>query len=642
MKKLIAIVLLSTHCYSVAEELPVASFGHMPIITQPEVSPNGDFVTAVMNVGEVPTVVVSPFGSNELTTILRLENADDRIEWIAWANSERLLVSASFSVTIGNDRNRSNRLYAVDRTGQNLREIRRKTAQGPSRLTRFLDNDHVLAFLPDEPNHILMQVYDASDRARAVFKVDIYKNKFTKQFANTYNVHSWVADANGTVRLGIGTRKQTSDTRLLWHRTPGTKKWELLHERELFSDETFSPLVVAGDKLFVLSDHELRRQALWQYDIPTGEFEEIVYSVEGYDLGGGILSTDRTHLDGVYYYDDFQQRHYFDKDEGGVDAFVKQTLSQFETSVVSRDRSGNRLIVAAVRDDTPRKYVWLDVAAKKGGIWFSQYPHLEGKSLAKVTPFEYEARDGMQLNGYLTLPVQATDVKPALVVFPHGGPHSRDYQYFDPFVQFFANRGFAVLQMNFRGSEGFNSDYLVAGYREWGQAMQNDVYDAIDWLQDQGSVDTSRACVVGGSYGGYVALTAAFQRPDDFQCLISFAGISNLLKEVEHETRFDNSLRIIVRTQIGDPRDEDQKRSLKENSAINHLDKINAPILLVHGTRDTQVQTDQSRDFYSRAKDAGLDVEYLQLELGTHYFDDNTNRLPLFQAMDEFLKEHLN
>jgi dipeptidyl aminopeptidase/acylaminoacyl peptidase len=299
------------------------------------------------------------------------------------------------------------------------------------------------------------------------------------------------------------------------------------------------------------------------------------------------------------------------------------------------------LIVLAVRDDSPLKYFWLDLAAKQGGLWFSQYPDLEKAALTKVQAFEFEARDGMKLNGYLTLPQRNDGQKPPLVVFPHGGPHARDQQYFDPFVQFFAGRGYAVLQINFRGSQGFNSAYERAGYREWGRAMQNDVYDAIDWLQSQDLTEKDRACVVGASYGGYVALTAAHQRPRQFKCVVSISGVVDLIGLVETSLLFDETSRISQKETVGDPWDLAQKKLLRETSPINHVDKIKSPILLIHGAHDTQVRANQSRDFYKRAKAAGLDIDYLELEGGTHYFDDHDNRVAMFQALEKFLAAHL-
>jgi dipeptidyl aminopeptidase/acylaminoacyl peptidase len=354
-----------------------------------------------------------------------------------------------------------------------------------------------------------------------------------------------------------------------------------------------------------------------------------------------ILDPERRRVVGAAYYEHFEKRHYFDEADKQIHDIVRQSFPQFETFVVSRSRDLTRMIVSAQRDDSPTKYFWLDIPAKKGGAWFSQFPDLEGQALNKVTPIEFAARDGVKIRGYLTLPTRGDGKKPPLVVRPHGGPQSRDLQYFNPYVQLFANRGYAVLQVNFRGSTGFGSAFEAAGYRQWGGKMQEDVYDAIDWLKDQDVVNTDRACIVGASYGGYVALTAAFQKPGDFSCFVSAAGVSDLPELVLASSYWDTG-RITVKQIIGDLTDNEQKHQLNLNSPIRHIKDSRRPILLIHGDRDTQVRITQSADFYRRAKSADLPVRFVELPFGTHYLDDNKNRLATFKAVDEFLRRHLD
>ena len=639
MIRIVSICVAAVFCSPVlAAELPVAYFGHMPVIDQPSVSPDGKFVAAVLNTDETPAVVVGPFGSTDILRILQLQYADDRIEWIEWANDEQLLISASFSTVIRSNRHRLNRLYVVNRDGSDLQQIFRKSFKGANSDNYYVDKDRVISLLPDEPHHILLELYDPADKATAVFKVDLRNNKFDKQFVNKYEVSSWYADHTGFVSMGVGYDK---DTRSIWYREREQDNFELLHTRVIFEGETFWPVSLADGKAIVLSDHELGRQALWQYDIKTGEFETLLFAADDFDVSHAILDPAKRRVVGAGYYDHFEKRHYFDAADAKNHQLVRQSFPQFETFVVSRSRDASRMIVQAQRDNSPTKFFWLDSKAQKAGAWFSQFPELEGQTLTPVTPFEFAARDGLQIRGYLTLPARADGAQPPLVVYPHGGPHSRDYQYFDPMVQLFANRGYAVLQVNFRGSEGFGSHFEASGYRQWGSKMQDDVYDAIAWLKAQDIVDAERACVVGGSYGGYVALTAAFQKPDEFACFVSMAGISDLPAQVLADSAYETA-QIAAYKAIGDISDAEQKHQLYLNSPIRHISKLRRPILLIHGDRDTQVRVTQSVDIFRKAKAAELPVEYIELPFGTHYLDDNKNRLATFTAVDDFLRKHLD
>ncbi len=626
-----------------AQELPYTTFGQLPVIDQPRVSPDGAHVAAILNGSDGPTVVVSTFGSTDLNAIVRLKDGADRLDWIRWANNERILISISESSGQGTEKFRIPRLYQVGLDGKGMKQIRRKVSV--KELERMADwqkdlpTNMIVSMLPEEPDHILMQVWDEFDEAFAVYKVEFAKNKFKKQFPNTYGVDSWRADRNGNIVYGweFNLNKQAY---VYWHRPVGEKKWRKLDSRDIYESESFWPAGIEGDEAVVFSNRELGREAVWRYNITTGEYDDLIFGVEGRDIEGAILSNDQSRVLGVYYYDHFRVDHYFDPDSDQKAQLVKSSFPGHAVSIVSRSLDENRMIVSLVKDNEPRKYVWVDLAKKAASTWFSQYPNLEGVAMPSVRPIEFEARDGQKITGYLTMPLHWKGDKPALIVHPHGGPSSRDYQYFDTWVQFFANRGHAVLQVNFRGSTGFGTEFTQAGWREWGQAMQEDVYDAIAWVEQQQLIDADRKCVVGASYGGYVALVAAYQKPRDWRCIASVAGISDLHELAKLDSLY-RSRKQFIGMEVGNPYDSDDRKMMQENSAISHISEIRAPLLVIHGTEDTRVRIKQTRKFYDLASEAGMDIEYLELEDGTHFLDEYNNRLAVFEALDRFLQKNL-
>lgn len=279
------------------------------------------------------------------------------------------------------------------------------------------------------------------------------------------------------------------------------------------------------------------------------------------------------------------------------------------------------------------------------GVWHSQYPELEDFKLPRVRPISFEATDGTTISGYLTLPTTSDGERPPLIVFPHDGPAERDIQVFNPMVQFLANRGYAVLQINFRGSDGFGNDYAMPRNRNWGGTMQQDVYDGIDWLDSQELVDMSRVCMVGRGYGGYVALTALYQRREQVDCVISLAGItdtSQYMPKYKFDTYSDFGIHVNIGIdfEIGTPLGT-TKEHLASPSPIDMTKYIKSPILLIHGTHDLQVDVSQSKRFFKKARRAKIPIEFVELQDGSHYLDSDEHRLTAYEAIAKFLDQHL-
>lgn len=488
-------------------------------------------------------------------------------------------------------------------------------------------------------------MYDRKDKATSVFKVNIYENSFKKTFTNTINVGGWSANEKGEVLFGIGIDDDDWDreTTLFWARETVESEWKLVKQRKAFQGENFVPLLVKEGKLYVISDHDTGRNALWLFDIKTAEFEKVLWKHDKYDVLRAFYNSDLTEIIGVSYAEHFTHTEFFNEKESKAYRVASNSLKGYHTSIASLSDDRNQVLVLAQKPNLPTKYFWLDLNKNTGGFWYSQYPYLEREELGVTMPVAFNARDGLDINGYLTLPPKTLNKKPKLIVHPHGGPFGpRDYQFFNPYVKYMASLGYAVLQVNFRGSGGYGTAFQVKGYRQWGKKMQEDVYDAVDWLRQQNLVDTSQACIVGGSYGGYVALTAAFQKPDDYKCIVSIAGIPNLYDLAVQDSKFKGGLKAHTRERVGDPDDKVIAKELKFYSASNHIDKIKSPILLIHGDKDSRVRESQSSEFYNKAKRAGKDITYVNFKYGTHFLDEHDNRQAAFKSIGEFLQKHLN
>lgn len=636
---LAVLIFLSSTFVVAAEPIPTQHFAQLPAVSQPMVSPTGKYIAVLVSNGNNYNVAVTPFTSQDLVNVVSIKEGEGRIEWIEWANDTRLLISASYVERSAGKNFKVGRLYAVNYDGTNLIEIKRRKVV-KDRFAKYRSNDDIVTFLPDDPAHIIVQAYDEREAYPVPWKVNIYNSEFEKLFSNKFDVSNWYADSNGKIVFGLAGDENDPLVRRIWYRKNESSDWAMLREFKVASDVIFNVVGLQADSntAYVLSDHKIGRMALYEFDIATGEFTNLVYAHDKYDLSGVIEEED--DIIGVSYYDDYYVKHYFTDSADKVAQLVKNSFKQYQTSIASMSDDETKLMVYAIRDDVPGSYFRVDLTAGAASPWYSQYPYLMGKPLAKKQSFSITTSDNVEVPGYLTMPLNTAKPAP-LIVLPHGGPMARDYKYFDPLVQLFANRGYAVLQPNFRGSEGFGSAYEASGYKQWGLKMQDDVMEAVDWAVKHPGIDGDKMCVVGMSYGGYVALTAAYKTPERFDCFVSVAGVSDLVAFVSTDISFTglSALRDIM---IGDYRNTDDVKRMQENSIANYVDVVKKPILLIHGDRDTQVSPDQSRDIFAKLEDADKNVEYIELEYGSHYLDSEPNRIRTFDAIEAFLAKHLD
>jgi dipeptidyl aminopeptidase/acylaminoacyl peptidase len=269
-------------------------------------------------------------------------------------------------------------------------------------------------------------------------------------------------------------------------------------------------------------------------------------------------------------------------------------------------------------------------------------PSIPPEKVHNVSDYQYQARDGMTIPSLLTLPIHKEAKHLPAIIMPHGGPESYDRKGFDYMAQYFASQGYAVIQPQFRGSRGFGLQHLWAGRGEWGRKMQDDLTDAVIDLADKGVIDKDKVCIVGGSYGGYLALAGATLTPDVYQCAVSINGVADVDCMVRTDRKDYGSDSWVIsywERVIGNGEYKDDH--LEAISPINHVEKVKIPILLIHGEYDSVVKYRQSRDMASALEDAGKQVELVKLPKGDHHLSQASNRMKAMLVIDQFLNEHL-
>jgi dipeptidyl aminopeptidase/acylaminoacyl peptidase len=307
--------------------------------------------------------------------------------------------------------------------------------------------------------------------------------------------------------------------------------------------------------------------------------------------------------------------------------------------LVSRDLADRTWIVLYVRDTAPAAYYTYDRASGETSFLFTTRPALEKAVLAPMVPVDIPSRDGLTLVSYLTLPVGAEPQGLPLVLNVHGGPWARDVWGYDPEAQWLANRGFACLQVNFRGSTGFGKRFLHAADREWGAKMHDDLLDAVSWAVGEGYADPKRVAIYGGSYGGYAALVGAAFTPDVFACAVDIVGPSSLRTLIASIPPYWEPLRRMFTQRIGDP--ETEPDFLDERSPLTRADAIRCPLLIAQGANDPRVKQAESEQIVAALREHGTPVEYLLFEDEGHGFARPENRLRFYEAAERFLAQHL-
>lgn len=621
------------------ERVPLSVFACLPLVQGADLSPNGEHLALLRNhKGRTLLMTQKLYSQEEPRLVTNTDNVKSKIRWFAWANDERLLVGILFASHRRDTPIMETRLLAINRDGSKpINVVKLNYTQSGSEEWESQFRDNVIDFLPDDKDHVLVGADLVTPGAPTVYRINIYTGKRKRIQRSNRPILNWMTDSQGNVRVGSGYRE--ADYRVIV-RDLHKRKWRHAWRFDLLKSDPVQPMGFGADPniLYVRYGHE-GRAAVFSVDISKKALEKkLVFSDPEYDVGGSLIISPRTReAVGVYYVSDTGRNHYWDESAKAFQASVDKALPDTINYIVSTSRDESRYVVLATSTTVPGTYYLGEKESGRMVKILDNYPELNKRNLAGKEQVTYMARDGLEIQGYLTLPKGENDRPLPAVIYPHGGPSARDMLAFDYWTEFFASRGYAVLQMNFRGSGGYGSSHSDAGIRRWGLEMQDDITDGARWLVDQGIADPQRMCIVGASYGGYAALMGAVKTPDLFQCAVSFAGVSDLKLFLRGRFQFRN--RELVKAQIGDTwRDKDR---LNATSPLEQVDRILIPILIAHGNKDRVVDIRHSNKMAKALMSNDKVFEYLEIEDGNHGLSLQRNRTMFFERMASFLEAHL-
>jgi dipeptidyl aminopeptidase/acylaminoacyl peptidase len=496
----------------------------------------------------------------------------------------------------------------------------------------------VVDALVDDPEHILVQHNRRDRRVFDVYRVHVKTGAETLVARNPGNIVGWQTDHAGRVRIGVAS--DGVNNTVLYRANDGEAF------RALFSTDfrtSVSPQFFDADNrlFYAVSNRGRDKAALVLIDPARPADERLLYEHPQVDLDGAAWSRLRKTLTLAAYDTDKPGRHYFDPATRELFARLEAKLPGKTLNLQSETLAEDKFVVAASSDRTQGARYLYDARSDTLTLLGEIAPWLKPEQMAPMQPVRYTARDGLQIPGYLTLPVGRSPKNLPCVVNPHGGPWARDRWGFNPEVQFLANRGYCVLQVNFRGSTGYGRRFWEASFKQWGLAMQDDVTDGVQWLVSQGIADPKRIAIYGASYGGYATLSGITKTPDLYAAAVNYVGVSNLFTFMNTIPPYWEPFRQQMFEMVGNPADPADKARMTATSPALNADRIRTPLLVAQGARDPRVNKAESDQIVEALRRRGVDVQYIVKDNEGHGFANEENRFEFYAAMESFLARHL-
>lgn len=640
---LIAAVLAVPAAGELPPQIPVRTLFSNPQFSAPEISDDGKTLAFVVSQGDLQIIYSRAVQGGTAMPLVKFDEPQTRLRWLDWANSERLLISAEArdrdAVGV---RSRVTRLFAVNHDGSDFAWLGRRWPRfGQAQIGVFYQ-DQVIHLTPDDPQHVLIEYQSPYESASQVMRLAVSGGALKLAQESAHDISAWHADRSGAVRAGVAYRENRYE---LWARADAGKDLELVASHRIFDEEGPEFVGFHSDPQRIYVRHAVDgRDVISEFDLATRSLGEIAFSHPAVDAGDIERDPGREkQAVGVRFVVDRPEIHFFDaeaeREHRGLRAALDLQLGipTFHRRV-SASADGAQQILEVSSDTLPPVYFLYDRTKRAIGLILKQWPDIDTKQLAATRRVTYRARDGLEIPAYLTLPLGVEPKGLPVIALIHGGPWSRDLIQWDPEVQLFANRGFAVFQMNFRGSTGLGRSHLKAGFREWGQKIQDDITDGVKWLIAEGIADPGRIGITGASYGGYATLVGLVKTPDLYRAGAAYAPVTDIEFLISDDKWYEWGYEWHGTMVGGGRADRDR---LRASSPLRRAAEIRVPVLIGHGQDDQRVHVRQSRRMAEALRAAGKDHTYLEFPDEVHGFQLEANRIRWYEALIAFFEQNV-
>ena len=630
-RKLFAITLLLATSHTLMAQKPaeagekkrtyeVRDFFRNAEKTRFQISPNGTMLAYLAPVENRLNIFVQKIGEDKAAKITNVTDRD--ISGYFWKNDNTLIYVRDF----GGDENFH--LFAASTDGSNEKD-----------LTPFKDvRVSITDPLDDFPNEVLVEMNKENPEVFDVYRLNLTTGDLKMVAKNPGNISGWVTDHTGAIRVAMTTDGVESG---LMVRKSENEDFKTIIATDF--RQTVSPLFFSFDnkELFVSSNINRDKQAIVAIDLETGKEVREIYEDPNVDVSDLSYSKKRKVLTMIGIENDKYEYKFLDPTTEKMYAYLTKELPGYRIAITSHNKAEDRFLVRTYSDRSLGAYYLYDAARNTLTKLHEISPWINENDMCEMKPITYKTRDGKMIHGYLTLPKTKNALNLPVVINPHGGPWARDSWGWNPEVQFLANRGFAVLQMNFRGSTGYGRQFWESSFKQWGQTMQNDISDGVDYLITSGIADKKRIAIYGASYGGYATLAGITYTPNLYACAVDYVGVSNLFTFMKTIPPYWKPYLEMMYAMVGNPNDATDSLMMRQYSPVFHTDQIKCPLFIAQGAKDPRVNKNESDQVVEALKNRGVEVQYMVKDNEGHGFHNEENKIEFYTSMERFLNKHL-
>lgn len=634
------LLLLCNFNLATAKKISTETFFKNPDLTSIKISPDGKHFAATIESDGTKKLAILDINATKIKHIFNFSSDKKEIGSYGWLSNERIYASMVRKVGPLAQPQATGFLFAGNINGKKTIQLLPSKSRTKGGSRDYQRRFTILSFLPEDDDHILISHVD--NTYTHAYKLNVYNGRKSEVDKSPEKYARLLADHSGNVKLATSFNEDGSKFKIHIKANPNAE-WELFKEYDE-KNIKMSPINFSADnkKLYYFDAADDKKHGIYSLDL-SSKASELIHPVKGdAEIRGDIYDFNylTPQLIGFTRMPGHVETEFFDPNHP-VAKIYRTLFNSFQgqvVNIVNASKNGKLAVVRVWSDYNPGSYYLMNLETNKVTPLFKVAPWIDRKQMASMQPISFKARDGLEIRGYLTKPMEQEEKETPLIVLVHGGPYGvSDNWGYNREVQFFAYHGYSVLQVNYRGSGGRGSEFQFDHYRKMGKEMQYDLTDATLWAIDQGHAIKDKICIYGGSYGGYAALMGVAQEPDLYQCAVGYVGLYDIELWKHADTVRSESGRRFV--------DEAWNRTddafVRERSPIYHVDKIKAPVMLVHGAKDPRVPVKNYHNMKKALENAGKPPETLLKPYEGHGFYDLENNIELYDKMLKFFEQHI-